>query len=65
MNRINKNKMKMELSARKYDDGSVEKSIKFTPMTIGDFIGIWAIALLKSFLLIFFILMAYEIYKDV
>ncbi|CAD8057468.1 unnamed protein product [Paramecium primaurelia] len=65
MRRINKNHMKMELSERKHDDGSLEKSIKLTPMTIGDFIGIWAIAILKSLFLICFLLMAYETYKDI
>lgn len=65
MRRINKNHMKMELSERKHNDGSLEKTVKFTPMTIGDYIGIWAIAILKSSLLIFFILMALEIYKDI
>ncbi|CAD8151124.1 unnamed protein product [Paramecium octaurelia] len=63
--RINKNNMKMELSERKHDDGSLEKSLKFTPMTTGDFIGIWAIAILKSLFLICFLWMAYEIYKDI
>lgn len=65
MDRFNKGNIKMELSARKYGDGSVEKSIKLTPMTIGDYIGIWAIALLKSFLLVSFFVIACELYKDV
>ncbi|CAD8142816.1 unnamed protein product [Paramecium pentaurelia] len=65
MRRINKNHMKMELSERKHSDGSLEKSVKLTPMTTGDYIGIWAIAILKSFFLICFLLMVYEIYKDI
>lgn len=55
----------MELSERKHNDGSLEKTVKLTPMTTGDYIGIWAIAILKSFFLICFLLMVYEIYKDI
>lgn len=43
-------------------DGTLERKIKMSPMTKGDYIGIWAIAILKSFFLILFILIAYEIH---
>lgn len=55
----------MELIEKKNEHGIFERKIKMAPMTTGDYIGIWAIAILKSLFLIFFVLMAYEIYMDI
>jgi hypothetical protein len=63
--RLNSNNVKMELSERKHIDGTIEKTTKLTPMTTGDYIGIWAVAILKSLFLIIFVFMAFEIYKDI
>ncbi|CAK75616.1 unnamed protein product (macronuclear) [Paramecium tetraurelia] len=65
LQRIQKNNLRMQVSERKMKDGTIKQKVRFTPMSTADYIGAWAIAMLKSLILIFFLFIAYQIYQDI